>query len=346
MNTPSKSPQSSRSSSEKAELKIRNRRHWLQNLLLGFGLVTATGYLHSLQSHDEPENQVDDSALELRAKHQTPSVEEVKRYHEGFGRTKTDDSQPLDAAATTVNPEQSNASSLPPMPTDFAMQANTQSEGTASEIARLISTFHNYRAQIRLAGWSVEPTASWSIRTDDACLSSLKAEGVNAKPWHGPLSTPVATPVELPEKIGGVEFHNTHVYRPFVVSCEMAVRLSAFAKLIARHDIVAIDVISAYRDNPRESFHPLGLGLDIANFRTHTGDLNVRRDFEITPRHATCDAAAPTPGNDRARELRSIACDLAQSKLFSTVITPNYNKGHRDHFHLDVRPDDPRFFVR
>jgi hypothetical protein len=44
--------------------------------------------------------------------------------------------------------------------------------------------------------------------------------------------------------------------------------------------------------------------------------------------------------------LQRIACDLAQSRHVSTVLTPNYNAGHRDHFHVDVRPDDPRVFVR
>jgi hypothetical protein len=28
------------------------------------------------------------------------------------------------------------------------------------------------------------------------------------------------------------------------------------------------------------------------------------------------------------------------------VITPDYSEGHRDHFHVDVRPEDPRLFVR
>ncbi len=31
---------------------------------------------------------------------------------------------------------------------------------------------------------------------------------------------------------------------------------------------------------------------------------------------------------------------------FSTVLTPNYNEGHRDHVHLDARPDDTRVFLR
>ena len=37
--------------------------------------------------------------------------------------------------------------------------------------------------------------------------------------------------------------------------------------------------------------------------------------------------------------------DGARSPL-STVLTPAYSAGHRDHFHIDIRPDDARTFVR
>ena len=54
----------------------------------------------------------------------------------------------------------------------------------------------------------------------------------------------------------------------------------------------------------------------------------------------------PSPRQREGKTLLAIACDLAKSQLFSSVLTPNYNAGHRDHFHLDLRPDDPRFFLR
>ena len=41
-----------------------------------------------------------------------------------------------------------------------------------------------------------------------------------------------------------------------------------------------------------------------------------------------------------------MACALFESGVLSSVLTPNYNAGHRDHFHLDIRPDDPRSFIR
>ncbi len=71
--------------------------------------------------------------------------------------------------------------------------------------------------------------------------------------------------------------------------------------------------------------------------------LSVLTDFVETPAHTTCDAPR---GRGHARTLREIACELAGTHAFSSVLTPNYNDGHRNHFHLDARPDDPRTFVR
>ncbi|MEZ4252824.1 MAG: extensin family protein [Polyangiales bacterium] len=61
------------------------------------------------------------------------------------------------------------------------------------------------------------------------------------------------------------------------------------------------------------------------------------------PERETCVGAAPREA--RARALRTMACEMADTGR-SSVLTPNYNEGHRDHFHVDIRPDDPRLFLR
>jgi hypothetical protein len=104
--------------------------------------------------------------------------------------------------------------------------------------------------------------------------------------------------------------------------------------------------MSAYRDHPWASFHTLGLALDISRFRTKRGPLVVRTDFIQTPEAPTCEGPAPEGSSDAAQRLRAIACALAATKRFSSVLTPNYNAGHHDHFHIDIRPDDERLFVR
>ena len=84
--------------------------------------------------------------------------------------------------------------------------------------------------------------------------------------------------------------------------------------------------------------------VDMWRFTTDKQTLSVLQHFEPTVGVATCEA--PRASTKEAQTLRAIACDLAATHKLSSVLTPNYNVGHRDHFHLDMRPDDPRLFLR
>jgi hypothetical protein len=177
-------------------------------------------------------------------------------------------------------------------------------------------------------------------------LAGLAERGVKVEPWTSKLPSPVAVPVHLQAAVSGVTFRFMHAAAGVVVSCELAERLIDIANVVKAHGVHTVYVLSAYRDHPFPSFHTLGLALDLSRFDTASGALTVKTDFVIDRDHETCDAGAAPGSNDKARALRAIACELAESHRFSTVITPNYNAGHRDHFHVDIRPDDPRLFVR
>jgi enterochelin esterase-like enzyme len=232
----------------------------------------------------------------------------------------------------------------PPTPTTFLAPADNQAGRAAREIAALAASFGNLRAGAPGARWFVDPGAQWSIRANEACFTALRKAGVRTREWRGPLSTPVPAPVELDGPVGHVTLRNLHPKRPFVVSCELAARLPVLAEVLHRHGVRAAGVMSAYRDHPRTSFHTFGLALDLSSFETTTGTLWVETDFQKTPAHPTCEG--PRPTTRAARTLRDIACDLARTRRFSSVLTPNYNEGHHNHFHVDIRPDDPRLFVR
>lgn len=232
----------------------------------------------------------------------------------------------------------------PPPPSEFVAAQDTQAGKAARAIAKRVQLFPSYRARIKHAIWTGNPLASWSIRNNDACMRVLAERGVQARVYAGALTTPVAAPVEITAPVDGLTLRMAHVRRTMLMSCELAARLPDLAALLKPHGVTAINVISAYRDHPFPSFHTLGLALDIARFETDRGPLNVRQDFEMTPTTPTCEGDPPV--KDAAQRLRAIACSLAQSHRFSSVLTPNYNAGHRDHFHIDIRPDDPRLFVR
>lgn len=252
----------------------------------------------------------------------------------------------------------------PPLPARvkrFAVPMSDPAGESARTIARRVGSFENFRATIAGGTWRVEQGAVWQVQREAKCLSELTKAGVRYEAWQQaqdaqqppdaqtpqalrePLPTPVPTPVIL-RRIDGVVFHSAHDDREVVVSCELARRLVTLAAMVKKHGITAIDVMSSYREQPRVSFHSFGLALDILRFRSPTQSYTVLADFERTPDHETC--SAPQPNAPKAKVLLAIACDLASSNVFASVLTPNYNEGHRDHFHVDVRPDDPRIFVR
>lgn len=232
---------------------------------------------------------------------------------------------------------------LPPKPNVFRAPAQDPAGRVARRMADLIRGFPNLRAEIAGASWKIDHQLPWGIRAERECLRSLKQQGIAFSPVSG-LKTPVATAVQLQGAIRGVRFTSWDPEKPVIVACEMADRLVAISRVLRSHDVISAEVMSSYRNQPRISFHTLGLALDLSAFRTRQITMSVLKHFALTPDHETCHA--PAPPAKTARTLVGIACGIAATGRFSSVLTPNYNIGHRDHLHVDARPDDPRLFIR
>ncbi len=232
----------------------------------------------------------------------------------------------------------------PPPPQSLRMRRSDPAYAATHEIARRSQNFVNHRAQIPGATWREVPRRKWLIRPQARCHEALREAGIPFRAL-GDHPTPIPSPVEILGPVDGVWFRMIHDDRPFTLSCEMALRLKTIARIVKRHGVSGVDVMSAYRHWPRQSFHTFGLGLDLARFWSEEhGWLSVYDHFVETPAEYTCEAEEPE--DDRAKKLVSIACALYRSGRFSSVLTPNYNAGHRDHFHLDSRPHDPRLYLR
>lgn len=239
---------------------------------------------------------------------------------------------------------QPDALEPPGPPEAFAMPE----DDPAGPAARALAAWAQERRRRRRglvphAAWQLSPGSRWSVRPEADCLAELDALGVG---YHRMTWTPndrLPSPVTVDDLfIEDVHFRKT-VPLPLVISCELAARLPELAIRLRAHGVKEVEVVSAYRATPR-SFHSVGMALDLKSFVTRDAVLRVEDHFQPTPTLRTCEA--PPPADARARALLEIACDLAGSRRWSTVLTPNYNEGHRDHFHLDIRPDDPRLYVR
>jgi len=84
--------------------------------------------------------------------------------------------------------------------------------------------------------------------------------------------------------------------------------------------------------------HMAGRAIDAARFIKRDGSyLDVDKHFNGRIGAATCgDKAAPYPATPEAVELRSILCEAITRRLFNVALTPNYNRAHKNHFHLEV----------
>ncbi|MFO0659130.1 MAG: extensin family protein, partial [Polyangiaceae bacterium] len=64
-------------------------------------------------------------------------------------------------------------------------------------------------------------------------------------------------------------------------------------------------------------------------------DVNSNDDFAQFTSGDTCGAgiAAQT---GVSLELYSLACEASAREIFGTILTPNHNDAHRNHFHMDI----------
>src|SRR5688572_28209493 len=122
-----------------------------------------------------------------------------------------------------------------------------------------------------LGTWRTDARSVWSIRSRAAWLWELRALAVPRRAWRR-RHDPVPTPVRIDGAIEGVTFRKARAGAPLFVSCEMAVRMPRIAAIVRRHGVVHVDVMSAYRREPPQSFHVMGLGLDLSRFH-RAGDV-------------------------------------------------------------------------
>lgn len=134
-------------------------------------------------------------------------------------------------------------------------------------------------------------------------------------------------------EIAAVRFNNA-----FIASCPLAVSwlfferhgLQPTAQTFLGQRVTQVDHLGSYacrniygRENARRSEHATADALDVAGFRLAEGrQINLLADW------ANEDDA-------EGRFLRAIQQAACQS--FGTVLGPDYNAAHRDHFHLGTR---------
>jgi hypothetical protein len=169
----------------------------------------------------------------------------------------------------------------------------------------------------------------------------------------------VLAPVRLTGPLHGVVFRTDgkdkdRATSPYEISdCRLVLALDDFSEILSRHDIVEVRHYSMYRppkgwpEGRIGTRHDGALALDAGRFIDSAGKmLDVDRDFHGAIDAKTCgDGAAPRPATADALALRAILCEAVDRRLFNVVLTPNYNRPHHNHFHLEVTADVGWFLV-
>lgn len=195
---------------------------------------------------------------------------------------------------------------------------------------------------------SMSPAYRYGQLSQDECEAELTERGIG---FVREAARGVLAPVRLTGPIRGVQFRTdlrdaARATSPWeIADCRLVLALDDFAEILNSHDIVEVRHYSMWRP-PAESWpeekiatrHPGALALDAGRFIAKDGTvLDVDKDFHGAIGAKTCgDGAAPRPATTEALALRAILCEAAERRLFNVMLTPNYNRPHKNHFHLEV----------
>lgn len=181
---------------------------------------------------------------------------------------------------------------------------------------------------------------------DRSCLRMLRSLKVPYKKLRKVKG--IATPVRIyGNKIGRTIYKPRYTKGIMIMDCRLALALRRADQIFRINGIRTVVWSNFYSwrrvaKTGRLSRHALGLAADIHAFYDKRGRrIDLTRDYELgLGRGKTCEGKAQTR---KGRILRALSCDFDVSNLFESVLTPDYDKGHRNHFHLGVfHPQDRR----
>lgn len=87
------------------------------------------------------------------------------------------------------------------------------------------------------------------------------------------------------------------------------------------------------------SRHSVGLAIDVGVMVKRDGTIHsVQSHFGGKVGIKTCGSGARKPTETRAKLLWDVVCDAFDEKIFTYVLTPNFDESHKDHLHMEINP--------
>lgn len=165
----------------------------------------------------------------------------------------------------------------------------------------------------------------------------------------------VAIPVRLSGPIAGVAWtipwSKDEASDPHTIwDCRMVAAVVPITRWLASHGVTEIAYFSSLRRGaPKsKSQHNAGLAVDFLGFRRGGEDLAKVEETYPRRRLRSCPALAEAPalGADPGDVYLALVCEAIRGGLFHTILTPDHDRAHHNHLHLDVKagqrsPVDP-----
>jgi len=201
--------------------------------------------------------------------------------------------------------------------------------------------------------WEKHPSARYAALDRAGCLAEL---GRRKVAFREEADAPgVLAAVRLDADIGGVVWstgaapHIRATSPHEVFDCRLVLALHDFGKVLRAHDIEEVRIFSAWRPlkNPSShaTRHPGALAVDVMKLgKKKLAGESERQWLEVKHDFGGHRGAPPCPA--AKNELRSIVCEAVDQHLFNTVLTPNYDRAHENHLHLEITPGVRYHLVR
>ena len=189
------------------------------------------------------------------------------------------------------------------------------------------------------------PAMRYAALSRAECVAEAKKRKLPFKP--GPKIRTVDTPVRLTGPLRGVSFEFAYAKskksKADVLDCRLLLALDDLAGIAVEHSIVTLRYNSIYRRRGASRKggvrHPAGVAMDVIEIVKKDGQLlNVEHDFESSGVGArTCGDGAKAAKSPKATTLREFICAVDRARLFNLLLTPHYDRHHKDHVHFEVR---------
>jgi hypothetical protein len=198
--------------------------------------------------------------------------------------------------------------------------------------------------------WASAPSAKYGAMAKDACLTELRARRVDFREEHEQPG--VMAPLRFTGPVRGVTFRTEleaaeRQTSPFeIFDCRLALAATDLAAIVAERGFDEVILFSAYRPPAKgwpkgklATRHPGGLALDVKSVRKSSspeGERLVDRDWTAKRDAPPCEV--PERATEAERDLRAIYCAAKDRRIFTSMLSPNYDADHKNHFHLEITP--------